>query len=905
MKRLYSGCMLAVLLLAFSLPASAEKNDRVAVSPAVWLLRAWADDPPVFLRPGIVSPEGFLGSARFSEELSEEEIGLLESEGVEFFRSKGVRPDSIGPIYPVVVSWQGLDHVLQFHKLMQLEPETILKPIAPLNVTRALTGAPELSDHIGTTLGEHPGEGVRIADLDSGIDVFHPAFFHPDGGYYAWIDVDGDGLLSLGVDACDLNRDGVADPDEVLRFHDVSLLNIEPENLDSWDVFDPDGKFETWVDWLYVDTNGNGQRDFGPENGFGEGDPAFGEPVLLVDDVNRNGQLDPIERLARLKSSKIAKVLVDGKEYVRGVNLSTLDPAIFPGEGIMPGALHGTGVAGILSANTPGLSRFVGLAPSADLYMVDHSLDHGGQYGFISGNLNQMIWARDQNVDIMLYEFSSWGMEFIDGSSNMEKAMDELHYSNNIVQVSPAGNLAGSGKHMQVEILEGSVQVGIELPEKWPDTLFQYFDTPGLLISFYWYGEEQDFHLSITEPEGEKKLGISPNSYSPVSLGEDMVVYSSTEKASTGLMHRIVTIYDKDQKKIPDGKYLLYIKNQAGKKIGLHGYIQDLASGWARMTVFDTYESDDTTICHPSTADSAFSVAAFGGEFGPPEELGKIRGYSGRGPRIDGAVAIDIAAPDDPYSPFPELHTGPFSGNKDVVASYMVFGGTSGAGPHVAGGLALVKQLEPAAAADTLIQMMVMGAAAEPHMGQLPNKEWGYGKVDVYKAAFGQSAPSNAPPVADLELFSVNGYEVIFDATGSSDPEGMEIEYRWDLDYDGEWDTTWSPTPSVVFSYPETPGIAIAKLSVRDDLGATAQALVSAELPNEYVSPPDDVGGQADAVGSSDSGGSQPPADEGNGSKGKKGGGGCASSTGSPPPASALMLLLLAFAAALPRRRRC
>lgn len=905
MKRLFPGFMLIALLLVLALPAVAEDNDRVAVSPTVWMLKAWAEDPPVFVRPGIVNSEGFLGSARFSEELTEDEIGLLEAVGLKFYRSKGVRPDSIGAIYPVVVPWEGLDELLQFEKLMQLEPETIIKPISPLNVTRALTGAPELSDHIGAAIGEKPGEGIRIADLDSGIDVFHPAFFHPDGGYYSWIDVDGDGLLTLGTDACDLNRDGVAGPDEVLRFHDVSLLNFEPEYLDSWDIFDPDGAFEAWVDWLYVDTNGNGVRDFGPENGFNEGDPAFGEPVLLIDDVNRNGKLDLIERLARLKTSKIAKVLVAGEEYIRGVNLSQLDPSIFPGEGFMPGSSHGTGVAGILAANTPGLSKFVGLAPYAELYMVDHSLDHGGQYGFISGSLNQMIWSRDQNVDIMLYEFSSWGMEFIDGSSNMEKAMDELHQNNNIVQVSPAGNLAGSGKHMLAEFSQGTINVGVDLPSKWPDTLFQYFDTPGLILAFYWYGEEEDFHISVTEPEGEKKTGIPSTSYNPTPLGENMVVYSFTEKSTSGLMHRIVSIYDKNQTKIPDGEYKLQILNQAGKNIALHGYIQDLASGWARMTVFTTYESDDTTICHPSTADSAFSVAAYGGEFGPPEELGMIRGYSGRGPRIDGKIAIDIAAPDDPYTPFPELHTGPFSGNKDVVASYMVFGGTSGAGPHVAAGLALVKQLEPSAAADNLVQMMVQGTATEPHMGQLPNKEWGYGKLDVYKAIFGQSAPANAPPVASVELYNVDGYEVIYDGTGSTDPEGMDLEYRWDLDYDGVWDTNWGSVPSIAHPYPENSGPVTAKLAVRDDLGAEVHTLLSVDLPNDYEAPPEDLGGQADAISAADTGGETPaPADEGK-TVGKKGGGGCNTSTANAPSCLALLMMMMVLTSVVLRRRGC
>ena len=61
------------------------------------------------------------------------------------------------------------------------------------------------------------GDGVLIGDVDSIADIYHPTYFKGDAGYYDWIDVNGDGVLTPGVDAIDLNRNGQVDPGETIR----------------------------------------------------------------------------------------------------------------------------------------------------------------------------------------------------------------------------------------------------------------------------------------------------------------------------------------------------------------------------------------------------------------------------------------------------------------------------------------------------------------------------------------------------------------------------------------------------------------------------------------------------------------------------------------------------------------
>ena len=117
------------------------------------------------------------------------------------------------------------------------------------------------------------GIGQVVCVVDVGMDVFHPMFFHADGGYWAWNDVDRDEAFSDGIDTLPNGT--------VLRSLNSLVFDFQGGTL----YGSGNAGHIAGIDWVYADTNGNGKRDFGAEAGFTDASPSMGEPLFTSDDV--------------------------------------------------------------------------------------------------------------------------------------------------------------------------------------------------------------------------------------------------------------------------------------------------------------------------------------------------------------------------------------------------------------------------------------------------------------------------------------------------------------------------------------------------------------------------------------------------------------------------------------------
>lgn len=912
------ACALGLALAALPL---AGPHARGAVAPPPPLPGATRLSPDLslylqrvrFERRGAL-PEALTVVIAFAQPPDGATLRRLEAAGVTFRHLPGhAERAHVGRFYGARVALPGgLDLVARDPHVKQLLPA--FPPVVHPLPFPSQRGKVHTLTHADRTWPLRDGEGRRVAgagvvicDIDDGVDLYHPFFFRADAGLYAWLDVNGDGKLTPGVDAVDLDGDGQAGPKETLSLLDSGFTDYYGQS-----VSELDGLFTPRRDYLYVDLDGDGRRSAGPADGFGEEDPAYGEPLFMADDVDGDRVLGLHEKLARLGTSKLRGVYrgATNEYYQRGVNLH---------EHVFTDGPHGTGVAGILVGGALGRTDVQGVAPEADLLTV--SLPQSGFEGGAEGDLaTAFAWVESMQANHCIHEYGSHFAMYADGGSQWEALLDEAT-GDGYPQITATHNFAGYGGHAAGTMAPGD---SADLPlhiQQWGGQGGQ--GSQYLMVTLRWRMPD---HAPATASQ-IMTLALIPPGGDPLTVGAEgfqgeyyLMPSKGLSSRGTGMVAAYVARMVNDaQVGLPTGMWTVRVANQtAGADAGDLDWQLSLSdeTGYSYATNLQADVTDDGTIAHPSTADTAISVgASVGNTVGPGEVPSGLKTFSGRGPRIDGARGVDVVAPEDHFS---AATTSPLGGS----ANYLQFGGTSGALPQVGGAVALLLQVAPDLSPQEVADRVRQAAGADDLTGAVPNTRWGFGRLDTYALVAGAlglptEVPANSAPalvIANVDPIYA-GTPTPLNLAGSSDAEtpADALVFRWDVDYDGVWDH--EATGDAIFEATfDAPGDYAVKVAVEDAQGfSTARVFPLTVLqgpppaPDPGPEPVVDAGGDTATAGSdtgagSDLGPGEPPVTTTPGS----GGGGCGAAPTHAPagPSGAAVLMLLTLVGLVGLRRR-
>ena len=730
-------------------------------------------------------------SVRLSRGLDSRSLWQLATIGAEPVLLPDGSRAQVGRVLSMRVPRNRLQDLADLPGVERIEPAVPLWILRPLDVT-------------GAEIEAHPvwsppppqaavmGEGVLVADHEGSWDIFHPDFFYPDGGLHDFLDIDGDNQAGPG-DRIDLDGDGTFESTlSLLEGYRSSIYTGESDYAQPG--YQPD------LDWLYVDTNTNSSRDYGPGAGYGDDDPAFGEPVFVGDDVNQDGIISTGERLVRLQTSKVQAVYLAAgglgpHVYERGTDLSDYPVTAFD-------PAHGTGAIGVVAGGWPGLRRYTGIAPGAELLLVQSDDAVAG-----------VSFANNRGAQVRLYEFSVLG-DINDGSSNIEQAITESA-TQGFVQVAAAGNLAGSDHCMEI----APMGTGIQTARITTDGLGMYtYDYAMATIS--WVGARNAVSLAILGA-GSDRLDIG-DSYTDGEIS-GLFVQAWSDTNVRGTTSVLMYFTEPGGGTLPEVEITLELDASVPLD-RVRGMLYDSASGWGKGVSWLDHVSDAGTALNPSTADEVLGIGAYGGRNDLTAwgwgAIGERRLYSGMGPRIDGQQVVDLSAPDDPYS------TSSFLGGRH--ATYNSFGGTSGALPHAAGSAALVVSAFPTFTHDQVAAALTGSAQVDAQTGAVPNEAYGYGKVRPGRAILGSQLPSGSPPTLTLALNNpaVVGREAEIEATVTDpDGHGVQVLIAWDVGYDRIYETGPSLSRTHSVTPTETGRLPVVAQAI-DPTGRTARALL-------------------------------------------------------------------------------
>ena len=411
---------------------------------------------------------------------------------------------------------------------------------------------------------------------------------------------------------------------------------------------------------------------------------------------------------------------------------------------------HGTHVASIAGGSAVGTS-FKGIAPGAQFLFVTFLVDE-------SAVLDAWEWMYQKSLEEgkRLVINMSWGLYHfgsLDGNSILSTAI-AAYTDLGVVFVNSAGNNGNVNFHLKHEFNNDTIATRIQF--------YSYASNPNMwgqsIHSWGTAGNSFSNKLQIKNTAGQI-VAESPfyntenvNAYidSMLIIDQDTIWYNISAENAHPLNGRPQM---RLRVKCTSSAYRVMLNAFATAGIVHNWNVTELTNDVGNWGMpFSAYGTGTLNgdkqngISEPSCADDVISVAAYASGWVTPTGIttgGAIASFSSQGPRYDGEMKPDIAAPGVSVGAAISSYTdASFSSIESIEFNTRTYhfarlSGTSMAAPMVSGIAALLLDAKPELSARDLKELLLLTAREDNKTGQLPmdgDPKWGHGKIDAMAA---------------------------------------------------------------------------------------------------------------------------------------------------------------------------
>lgn len=389
---------------------------------------------------------------------------------------------------------------------------------------------------------------------------------------------------------------------------------------------------------------------------------------------------------------------------------------------------HGSHVAGIAAGDGSSTGKYRGVAPDANIIMVANRGDdlfNRGQttrgtldgYDYIRGKANEL------NMPHVINTSQGTTMGPHDGTTLFEQAINNDVAHGSVIVVS-AGNYGNDRLHAEAVVDPDS---GVTLVF----SIAAEGDISGNDIEMdIWFETNDYLEIQVGGPTVGYQDIVSILQNRTFDTADGRISVISELYSPLNMDNRIMVIIDNDGSgaaEIKRGTWRVKLTQFPGNGLPDGGEID----AWFERNDpvgFTRHVDYRVTMGMPSCADSAITVGSYNNRTGSIDD---ISDFSGRGPRRDGALKPDITS----------LGGGIISvlsseSDGDPIGDdfHTQLSGTSMSTPFVTGAVALLLQADPSLKPGQIKKILMNSARADLFTGDVPNFDWGYGKLDILSA---------------------------------------------------------------------------------------------------------------------------------------------------------------------------